>query len=300
MARISILGTGAMGSRMAITLLKAGHQVRLWNRNREKTLPLAAAGASVADSPRAAVVDADIAISMVRDDRASRQVWLHPDTGAIAGLPADSIAIESATVTLEWAREFHEACARRGIACLDAPVAGSRPQAEAAQLIYLVGGERETVTRAEPILRTMGAAVHHVGPAGAGAAAKLMVNALFGVQVAAMGEIIGLIRCCGLDTAKVIEVISATPVCSPAAKLAASAMLARNFAPMFPIELAAKDFGYAVEAAAATHAPTPIVRAVEQVFAQALRQGYGNDNITGLVQLYNPSISANQHHSKQQ
>ena len=246
MARITILGMGAMGSRMAAALLRAGHEVTVWNRNPDKTVPLVAVGAISATSPRSAVATADFAISMVRDDEASRQVWLDQHTGALAGLRASAIAIESSTVTVAWVRELYANCCAYGIAFLDAPVAGSRPQAEAAQLIYFVGGEAAVVAQADPILKAMGSTVHHAGPASSGAAIKLVVNAL----------------------------------------LAASAMLARNFVPMFPIKLAEKDLGYILEGAAENNARMPMVQATASAFTEAAEHGYGGDNITGLVQLY--------------
>lgn len=286
MSKITVLGMGAMGSRMAASLIKAGHEVTVWSRNRDKTTSLVEAGARVADSPRAAVEEAEFAVCMVRDDDASRYVWLDNENGALKALPKGATAIESSTVTFEWARELAEQSRLHGIAFLDAPVVGSRPQAEAAQLISLVGGDAGTVAKAEPILKAMGGAVHHTGDAGSGAAVKLMVNALFGVQVAAMGELIGLMRSCGVDEAKAVEIVSATPVCSPAAKVAAGAMLARNFAPLFPIELVEKDFGYVVDTAEETNARVPMAEAARRILAEAIEQGYGADNLTGVVQLY--------------
>lgn len=286
MARITILGTGAMGSRMALALMKAGHEVTVWNRSSNKTLSLIAAGAHSAATPRAAVAAADFAISMVRDDYASCQVWTNQNTGALLNLPKHAVVIESSTITTGWARELNQACVQHGVDFLDAPVAGSRPQAEASQLIYFVGGDAAIVARAEHILKAMGGAVHHVGPAGCGAAVKLIVNALFGVQVAVIGELVGYMQCSGLDAAKVVEIIATTPVCSRAAKAAADAMLAKNFTPMFPIELVAKDFGYVLDAASGSNVHMPISRAAQHVFNQAMAQGYGADNITGLVQLY--------------
>ncbi len=286
MARITVFGMGAMGSRMAITLLKAGHEVTVWNRSKDKTAPLVEAGAKAADTPRAAVKEAEFAICMVRDDNASQHVWLDTQIGALANLPEGAVAIESSTVTVAWARKLAEHCSTKGIAFLDAPVVGSRLQAEASQLIYFVGGDTEIVAKAEPILKTMGGAVHHAGSAGSGAAVKLAVNELFGVQVATMGELLGLMRHCGIDETKVIELVSSTPVCSPAAKAAVSAMQARNFAPMFPVELVEKDFSYVIEVAKEHGAQVPMAEAARRVFAEAISLGYGSDNITGVSQIY--------------
>ena len=286
MSKVAFLGTGAMGSRMAANLLKSGHAVTVWNRDARKLAPLVDQGAQAAASPRSAVKDTEYVISMVRDDDASRGVWLDPAGGALAGMAHNAVAIESSTLTVEWVKELATDCNQQGIAMLDAPVAGSRPQAEAAQLIYLVGGEEAVCERAKPLLLAMGGAVHYAGPSGSGAAVKLMVNALLGIQLATMGELMGFARRAGLDEAKVVEILAATPVCSPAAKLAAEAMLKSNFSPMFPIELVAKDLAYVMRHAASDNAHLPMAESAHNVFAQAVAKGYGQDNITGVVKLY--------------
>lgn len=286
MAKITVLGMGAMGSRMAMSLLKAGHEVTVWNRSQDKAKPVVDAGARLAQTPRAAVKDAEFAISMVRDDEASKQVWLDPDTGAIAGLKQNAIAIASSTLTLTWTKKLAAEFKANNLAFVDAPVAGTRPQAEAARLIYFVGGDTAAFTKVEPILQSMGSAVHYVGAVGNGMAIKLGVNSLFAMQVAAFGELISLMDKCGLDKTKAVDVLAATPVCSPAAKMAAGAMIADKYDPLFPIELVEKDISYAIQTANANDATLPIVEATQKIYAQAIAQGYGADNITGVMQLY--------------
>jgi len=288
MAKIAFLGLGAMGARMAANLVKAGHELVVWNRTPERTAPLVALGAAAASSPRDAVAGVDFAIAMVRDDAASRGVWLDPKTGALAALPSHAIAIESSTLSPEWVREWVAACAGSEIACLDAPVAGSRPQAESGQLIYLVGGKTEVFGRAEPILAAMGGAVHHTGGNGSGAALKLAVNTLLGIQVAAMAEILGGLRRAGVDLKAAIEVMGATPVCSPTAKASALSMLADAFPPLFPVELIEKDLGYALSAAG-QKGDMPITAAARDVFAAGIRAGYGEENMTSVARLYRPT-----------
>ena len=291
MAKVTVLGMGAMGSRMAISLLKAGHEVTVWNRTLSKTELVEKAGAKVADTPRIAVKQAEFVISMVRDDEASKQVWLDSKYSAIAGLEPNAIAIESSTLTLAWTRELGQQFQARNIAFLDAPVAGTRPQAEAAQLIYFVGGDGKTFTSAEPILQTMGSAVHHVGLVGSGMTIKLAVNSLFAIQISALGELIGLMGECGLDETKAVELLSSTPVCSPVAKMAAGAMVSGKFAPLFPIDLVAKDMSYAIKTARANNATLPLVETTHKVCIEAIEQGYGDDNITGLIKLYSNNFS---------
>ena len=283
---IAILGLGAMGSRMAHNLLKAGHELIVYNRTPARAEALVQAGAKLATTPKEAAIHAEIVISMVRDDDASRQVWLEQDTGAIHGLREGSLAIESSTLMLGWTQALATQTSGVGANFLDAPVVGSRPQAEAGQLIYLVGGESNSFERVKPVLEVMGGRVEHIGPSGHGMALKLIVNALFGIQVAAMGELLGLIRKAGVNEARAVEVLSEMPVTSPAAKIAAGQMLAQNFSPMFPIDLVEKDFGYVLETAREVNAGMPTTQAVQAVFARAQAEGYGADHIAGVAKLF--------------
>lgn len=286
MSNVTLLGIGAMGSRMAENLLKAGHQVTVWNRSPEKTRPLMEAGASVAATPAEAVQQAEFVIAVVRDDQASHHVWTDDTTGALAAMPEGALAIESSTLTVDWAQKLAEICRGRGIAFIDAPVSGSRPQAEAAQLVYLVGGEPQAIEAATPLLMTMGSAVHHAGPAGSGTAIKLMVNGMLGVQVAALGELLGFVEKLGLDRAKAAEILAATPVCSPVAKMAASGMVAENFAPMFPVELIEKDFGYIADVAESHSAKVPMAEAARRIFGTAMEHGDTDLNMTAVAKRY--------------
>ncbi len=282
--RIAFLGLGAMGSRMVTRLLAAGCQVTVWNRSPGAMAPLVAAGATAAGTPREAAVGAAIVMAMLRDDIASSAVWTHPAHGALAGMAPGALSPECSTLTIGWVRALGALAVAQGLRFLDTPLAGSRPQAEAGALIFMAGGDAADLAAAEPVLRLMGAAVHHAGPIGAGAAVKLAVNALLGVQVAAMAELLGLLRATGVEDARAVEIIGSTPVCSPAAKAAAGAMLAGAFAPLFPIELVEKDFGYLLAASGA--ASLPVAAAVRAVMAQAIAQGMASDNITGIARLY--------------
>ena len=288
---ISLLGLGAMGARMAGRLLDAGHTLTVWNRTPERAAPLAERGATVADTPRDAARGADLVIAMVTDDGASRAVWTGPD-GALAALAPDAVAIESSTLTVGWVRELADAVAARGARFLDAPVAGSRPQAEGGHLIYLVGGEAGALDRARPVLDAMGGAVHHVGPAGHGAALKLAVNALFAVQVAAVAEWVAALGAAGVDEGRAAEVLAAVPVTSPAAQGALRAIHARAFAPLFPIDLVAKDLGYGAALAREAGVAAPTTEAVRDVFERARAEGHGGDNITGVARLFLTDESA--------
>jgi 3-hydroxyisobutyrate dehydrogenase len=206
MSRIAVLGIGAMGSRIAQNLLKANYQVIVYSRSSDKARFLVEQGAVYSATPREAAEQAEIVISMVADNEASRSIWLDPETGAAMGLSQNAIAIESSTLTVEWTKELAAEIESRGAAFLDAPVVGSRPQAEAGKLVYLVGGKTETLTQSQNILLSAGGStIHHVGSIGQGMAMKLAVNALFGIQVAALAEMVGMLTKNGVTRAKAIE-----------------------------------------------------------------------------------------------
>lgn len=283
--RIAFLGLGAMGSRMAMRLLQAGHAVTVWNRSPGPARTLAAAGARRALSPREAADGADVVIAMLRDDEASSCVWSNPETGALAGMPPGAIAIDSSTLSVDAVRRLSQACAEAGVEFLDAPVSGSRPAAEAGQLVLLVGGDVQTFERAAPLLRCMGGAVNHVGPAGHGTLAKLVTNTLLGIHVSALAELIGLLREQGVAPEAVLAAVSGTPVWAPVDHYLAGSMLRADFSPQFPVALMAKDFSYALQAAGGG-ARMPTAAAALNVFRLAMRLALGDDNMTAVARLY--------------
>ncbi|HGI9957947.1 NAD(P)-dependent oxidoreductase [Pseudomonas aeruginosa] len=290
MSKIAVLGLGAMGSRMAANLIKAGHQVTVWNRSPAAVEALVAAGATAAATPKAAAGGAEFVIAMVRDDAASREVWLDAGHGALAGMAEGAVAIESSTLTPQWVRELGQHAAARGTTLLEAPVSGSRPQAEAGQLVYLVGGDGQALERAHPVLAAMGSAVHHVGVLGHGALTKLATNALLGIQVTTLAEIVGLLQHNGVDVQKALGAISSTSVWAPVAHYLVGTMVAGNFAPQFPIELIEKDFGYTVQVAGSAQA-APTIAAARGVFQQAITRGLAGQNMTGVVRLFTEQAS---------
>lgn len=187
---------------------------------------------------------ATLVLSMVRDDSASREVWTNPDHGAFGGMSSSTIAIECSTVSHAWILKLGALAEACGISLIDAPVSGSRPQADSGELVFLVGGATKDVDACRNLLMVMGAAVHHLGPLGAGTMVKLATNALMGVQVAATAELFGILSSGGVDVAKAFEAIGSTAASSLVSQRSVVSMASRNFAPQFPVSLIEKDFGY--------------------------------------------------------
>ncbi len=275
-----------MGQRMVARLLRQGYPVTVWNRSHEPYAALAEQGAAVADSPSQAATGADIVISMLRDDVASRAVWLDGDTGAMRGLGPHSLAIECSTLSLAWCRELADTVIRQGGRFADAPVLGSRPQAEAGQLIHLVGCEMSDLQPVSELFAATAAAVKHCGPAGSGMLMKLAANALFAMQVGAFSEVIGLLNGQNMETGQAAELLADLPITSPVAKGVLAGIAAANFAPQFPVELAYKDIGYALDAAQQVGSRMPVSTTIQGLFGRTIAEGRGGENINALVQLY--------------
>jgi len=285
MSKAAFIGLGAMGSRMAANLLKAGYEVTVCDLAPEAVKKLADSGAKTAASAREAAEGNDFVLTMVRDDEISRKAWLDATTGALAGMKPGAIAIECSTITPAWARELGDAISKTGISMLEAPVSGSTPQALNAQLVFLVGGDAETLKRAEPLLKGMGSSVQHAGPVGAGALAKLITNTLMGVQLATIAEMIGMLKRQGVDPKQVLDAVAATPLWSSHLSSDTDSMLSGNFESHFPIKLLVKDLNYTVKTAGGD-ASVPTISAVRDLFQKAMNEQLGDLNMTAVVKLF--------------
>lgn len=292
MKTIAVLGMGAMGSRMAHRLLKSGYKVVVYSRDNTRAQELIDAGATRAATPAKAAIGADVVISMVTDVPASRSVWLDPVDGAMQGIKPGAVAIESSTLQPSWVKELALIAERKGVAFLDAPVVGSRPQADAGELIFLVGGPQGCVDRVRDVFLPMGGKIMHTGDVGSATVVKLAANALFAMQVATLAELMGFIEARGINLQGVVSVLSELPVSSPVARNIMAQMLASNFQPMFPVELALKDLQYLQQTAeeCGVHG-MPLIKAGEAVFNTAIRQGHGQENISAVAQVYRRSAT---------
>ncbi|WP_029215469.1 NAD(P)-dependent oxidoreductase [Kallotenue papyrolyticum] len=287
MRHVALLGLGLMGSGMAHNLLKAGYELTVYNRTRARAEPLAQAGAQVADTPRAAAQQAEVVISMVADDRASRAVWLGED-GALAGAPAGAILIESSTLSSAWVRELAHLAAERGCALLDAPVRGSRDQAAAGELNFLVGGDAALLERVRPVLEAMGRRIDYLGPTGSGAIMKLINNQLAGVQVAALAEALAVAERAGLDLRQVVTLLINGAPGSPIVKGKAAPIAARDYRTNFALRWMHKDLSYALEEAVQHNIALPTVAAAREIYRLAIAQGHADQDFCAVAEVLRP------------
>lgn len=280
---VAILGLGIMGSGMAHRLLSANFPLAVYNRNREKCIPFASAGAFVAESPRAAASRSQIILSMVADDAASRDVWLgEQGAGALHGAPTGSVLIESSTLSGDWIYELAAKAAERGCQFLDAPVTGTKPHAASGELLFLVGGSAEALNAARPVFSVLGRDTVHLGPTGSGALMKLVNNFVCGVQAASFAEAVSMIDAGGLDRAKAMSILTGGAPGSGIVKRVADRIVANDFTPNFALRWMAKDLTYALRDASTKGISLQTAAAALAVFQQAIAEGHGDEDFSAV------------------
>jgi 3-hydroxyisobutyrate dehydrogenase len=263
-----------MGARMAKNLHAAGHELRVYNRDRAKTQPFASLGIEVCDSPAAVAKRAEFVVSIVADDVATRAVMLGAE-GALAGAAAGTVLIDSSTNTPAMAREVAKAAAAKGCQYLDAPVSGSLAQAQAKELVFMVGGDRTAFDKAQALFAAMGRLAKHVGASGAGATIKLINNMLSGTVTAALAEAAQVAEAGGIERDAALEILGEGAAGSRLLKAKLPKMFRRDFSPQFQLELMEKDLRYFVLLAQELDRPAPLAALVRSQFQAARRAALG-------------------------
>ena len=278
---VALLGVGTMGAGMATNLVKAGFSVSVYNRTATKARAID--GARFASTPAEAVLDASVIISMLADDAASREVWLD-ENGALDAAADGAVLVESSTVSPAWIAELAMLAGRRGLDLLDAPVTGSRLQAEAGQLSFLVGGSDSALKKAIPVLEAMSKEIVHFGPVGSGAKMKLINNFLCGVQVASLAEGLVWIERSGLDRDKALAFLKGGAAGSPLLGAISARMASQNYAVNFLLKLMRKDLVYAESEAAQCNVDLKTSEIARSLFEDAIARGLGEQDMASVIE----------------
>ena len=272
MAKIAVVGLGAMGSRIAQRLLDAGHDLVVWNRSAEKTAPFVAV-----ESPAQAAQKADAVFVMVSDPQALREVTEGAD-GILAGARPGTTVIQMSTVGPADISRL-AASLPEGVELLDAPVLGSLSEVESGALKVFAGGSPALVERSTPVLSSLGP-VLHVGPVGAGTAAKLVANSTLLGVLAVLGEALALAQKLELPPEVTFEVLSATPVAAQAERRR-EAFETGEYPLRFALALALKDAE--LISAAAAGVDLKVAKAVRDWFAEAVEEGAGEADYSSIL-----------------
>lgn len=279
MTRIAWIGTGEMGSRMVTRLMDDGHRVAVYNRTARRADSLINRGAVRAATPAEAMSEAEVGFFMVSDAAALEDVASGPQ-GLGAGAGPGTIVVDMSTTGVGALRILRSTLPR-GVGLLDAPVLGSVSEAAAGTLEIYVGGPADTVARVRPLLAAMGNPVH-IGPSGAGAAAKLVANFALLSSVALLGEALALADRLDLARSTTWQVLEHSPLAAQATRRRA-AIDAQSFPPRFPLSLARKDCELIATATTAAGADCPFVGALQAVFEAAAAAGLGDLDYTAVV-----------------
>lgn len=280
--RVGFLGLGIMGVPMARNLKKKGFEVVVWNRSAAKANALKADGLEVAESPEALARTVDAFCTCVADVPALEQVA----QGLLRGAKKGQLFIDFSTVSVPMVKSLAERFGALGVDFADAPVTGSRGGAEKGTLVIMTGCSDATLARATPLFQAVGEKVVHCGPVGAGTQVKLAGNALIASMLQSFSEGLVLTQKAGVDPRKFIEVVQASGFRSPYYDFKGKALLERDFATHFSIDLMHKDLSLFLENAAAHRVPTPSAASVKETYNLARAAGLGDQDITAVITAY--------------
>lgn len=265
--RVAFLGLGIMGHAMAANLVKAGHQVTVWNRT-----PKSVDGARTAASPADAARDAEVVWLCVSDTKAVEDV-LFGKNGAIDALQKGSVVVDSSTISPNASLKFAEGVRAKGADFIDAPVTGSKIGAANATLIFITGGQVESVQKLQPLFGAMGKQVVHVGPNAHGLGAKLAMNLMIALIYEGFAEALVLARKLGIDQEKLFSLINASMVKSGVVEYKMPFVEKRDFSPNFPLRLMLKDIDLMLEAGREAGVELPGLQTVRKIYEESRMAG---------------------------
>lgn len=269
--KVAFVGIGRMGLPMARNVLRAGHELTVFNRTAARCDPLRDDGATVATSAAEAARGAEVLVTMLADPAAVEE-QIVADEQVFADAAEGLVWLEMSTIGPAAARHFASRAADEAVEMLDAPVSGSVAVAEAAALVSMVGGSEAALGRARPILEAMTKAHFHLGPSGAGAAMKLGVNVMIAAQAVAISEALVMAETAGIDRADAYEVIAAGALASPFVDYKRDAFIDPDGTPPgFALDLMGKDLKLALEQGET--AGVPLVGATASAEAMTVAAG---------------------------
>ena len=267
--RVAFLGMGIMGRPMAANLVKAGHEVTIWNRSAGKEVE----GARTAISPADAARGAEVVWMCVADTKAVESV-LFGAGGVEESLAPGMIVVDSSTISPSATLRFAERVKARGAEYVDSPVTGSKVAAEAGTLIFMAGGTDEALARLQPLFQAMGKQVFHMGETGKGQATKIVMNLQIALIYEGFAEALTLATKLGVDIERLLPLVQASMIRSGVVDYKAPFILKRDFSPNFPLRLMLKDIHLALDAAKEARVRLPGLEAVEEVYDLAAEEGH--------------------------
>ena len=267
--RVAFLGLGIMGQAMAANLAKAGHEVTVWNRTPGKQIEGARTAATAAEAAQGVEV-----VWLCVSDTAAVESVLFGESGAEQSLTEGMIVADSSTISPSATRRFAERLARRGVQYVDSPVTGSKTGAESGTLLFILGGEEQTIEKLKPLYAAMGKKIFRMGEVGKGQSAKLVMNLQIALIYEGFAEALTLGAKLGVDAENLMPLIQASMVRSGVVEYKAPFVLGRDFAANFPLKLMSKDIRLALEAGKEARVKLPGLETVGEIYEMAIEDGH--------------------------
>lgn len=278
--KVLFIGTGQMGAPMASNLVKAGHEVTVYNRTASKLEPIVALGAQAAASPREGGAGQEAICLSVTNPEAVRTVLLG-EKGALGAAPEGCLVLDFSTVDPETSKSMSHICEERGVTYLDAPVSGGIAGAQAGTLTIIAGGEKQAFERAMPILDALGSKMVHVGPSGAGSVIKLINQILVGVNLMGIIEAFVAANAAGVDLQTLYDVLSTSAGGSASLNYAVpDFIIPRRFREGFSVDMLCKDLDLALQMSRDLRTSLLMPATARQMFELARSAGLGDWNVT--------------------
>ena len=290
--KIAFIGLGNMGAPMARNLIKAGHDLNLFDLNQQVLADLSALGGRITESPKHAAQGAELVITMLPAAAHVRSVYLNED-GVLAGIASGVPAVDCSTIDPQTIRDIAALAAKQGVTLGDAPVSGGTGGAQAGTLTFMVGASTEHFARLKPILAQMGKNIVHCGDLGTGQIAKMCYNLLLGISMIGVAEAMALGSSLGIDTDVLAGVInSSTGRCwsseiyNPWPGVVETAPASRGYTGGFGADLMLKDLGLATEAAKVAKQPVILGAVAQQLYQAMSLRGDGGKDFSAIVAAY--------------
>lgn len=284
MAKIGWIGLGNMGNPMSKNLVKAGHQVTVWNRTKSKADEVIAAGARWADTPKKVAENCDFIFTMVSDGSTLQAVTLG-ENGVVAGLTANKVVIDMSTVSPQESAKVNDAIESKECKFIRGPVTGSTMLAANATLGILASGDKATYDKVLPFFEAMGKNQFYVGGAEEARVLKLALNVMIGVTSQMMAEAVVLAEKAGLDVTQVCEVMAGSAVGSPLVGYKKALVSSGDYKPAFSVKMMMKDFDLAFAAANQYDVAMPVTAITRQYLQAAVASGRGDKDFSVLTQV---------------
>jgi 2-hydroxy-3-oxopropionate reductase len=283
--KIGFIGLGIMGKPMSKNLLKAGYELVVMDVNRGAVEEVAAAGAGVADSPRAVAAQCGIIITMLPNSPQVKTVVLG-ENGIIEGINPGSVVVDMSSIAPLVSRDVAARLGEKGAEMLDAPVSGGEPKAIDGTLSVMVGGKKDVFERCYDVMKAMAGSVVLTGDIGAGNITKLANQIIVALNIAAMSEALVLATKAGVEPELVYQAIRGGLAGSTVLDAKAPLVLDRKFAPGFRIDLHIKDLANVLETSHAINVPLPLTASVMEMMQALKVDGMGGLDHGSLVRHY--------------